>query len=208
MSDARLEALRGQRVVPVIRATDVDDAIATARACARGGMRVVELTHTTPDVERAVAVLREEQLVVGVGTITDAAQVRRAAQAGATFVVSFATPAGVVATAEQLGLLAIPGVFTAGEALSAREQGATAVKLFPARALPPACVGDFRAVMPGLEIMATGGLSVADGSVRRWLDAGALAVGLGSELGSVARHGADEVTRRVEDALGAVLETA
>jgi 2-dehydro-3-deoxyphosphogluconate aldolase / (4S)-4-hydroxy-2-oxoglutarate aldolase len=207
MSDLRLEVLRGQGIVPVIRAADVHDAVETARACARAGMRVVELTHTTPDVERAVATLRDEQLVVGVGTVTDSGQVRRAAAAGASFVVSFATPDGVVETAERLGLLAIPGVFTAGEALTARGQGAVAVKLFPARALPPACVGDLQAVMPGLEIMATGGLAIADGSAQRWLAAGALAVGLGSELGSVARHGADEVTRRAARAL-ALLEAA
>jgi 2-dehydro-3-deoxyphosphogluconate aldolase/(4S)-4-hydroxy-2-oxoglutarate aldolase len=204
MSDPLLELLRGQAVVPVIRATDVDDAVATARACARGGLRLVELTCSTPHVERAVAALRDDQLVVGVGTITDAEQVRRVAEAGADFVVSFAAPDGLIATAQELGLLAIPGVFTPSEALSARAQGVTAVKLFPARALPPVCVGDLQAVMPGLEIMATGGLAIADGSARAWLTAGAIAVGLGSELGSVARHGADEVVRRVERALEAL----
>ena len=101
------------------------------------------------------------------------------------------------------GLVAIPGALTPTEVLVAAEQGADAVKLFPARAVSPAHVADLRAVLPDVPLVATGGLRIADGSARAWLDAGALAVGLGGDLGTVARDGADAVRARARAALDA-----
>ena len=118
MSDA-IEAIAAQGIVPVLRSPDVDDAVRTARACAEAGMRVIELTCTTPSVELALEALRRDDLVLGLGTVTQADQVRRAAEAGATYVVSFAAPAGMVNTARELGLAAIPGAFTPTEVAAA-----------------------------------------------------------------------------------------
>jgi 2-dehydro-3-deoxyphosphogluconate aldolase/(4S)-4-hydroxy-2-oxoglutarate aldolase len=177
--------------------------VATARACARAGLRAVELTHSTPDVETAVRTLSDDGLTVGVGTVTSADQVAAAAAAGAGFVVSYTRPAGMIAMAHRFGLLAIPGALTPTEVFAARSEGAEVVKLFPAHLVPPTFVGDLRAVMPGLALMATGGLSARDGSAATWLAAGALAVGLGSEIGSAARDGAVAVAERAALALAA-----
>jgi 2-dehydro-3-deoxyphosphogluconate aldolase/(4S)-4-hydroxy-2-oxoglutarate aldolase len=200
-----LEAIARQRVVPVLRSADVDDAVATARALAGAGMTVIELTRTTPDVARALEELRHDDgLVLGLGTVTAAEQVREAVAAGARFVVSFTAPAGMVATAAELGVPAIPGALTPTEVLACLEAGAPAVKLFPGRAVSPAYLRDLRAVMPQLRALVTGGLTADAESLRPWLNAGAFAVGLGGELGTVAAHGADEVQRRARAALAAV----
>jgi 2-dehydro-3-deoxyphosphogluconate aldolase/(4S)-4-hydroxy-2-oxoglutarate aldolase len=193
--------LAAQRIIPVLRSADVEDAVATARACARAGMRAIELTRTTPDVERALELLRDDDLLLGVGTITDGDHVRAAARAGARYVVSFTTPAGMVDVAHELGLAAIPGAFTPTEIAACIDAGADAVKLFPAREASPAYPRDLRAVLPELRIVATGGLRATPESAGAWLDAGALAVGLGSELGTVAQDGAEAVTRRARAAL-------
>ncbi len=195
MSDA-IARLAAQRVIPVIRAAHPDDAVATARACAAGGLEVVELTCTTPDVGAALDALRDDGLCVGLGTVTRPEQVDLAIAGGAQFVVSFVLPDGMVARAHGAGLAAIPGAFTPSEVAACRAAGADAVKLFPARALPPAILGDLRAVMPGLRVMVTGGLRATPADLLPWLRAGALAIGLGSELGSVAADGADAVRRR------------
>lgn len=200
-SDSRtvdvLEEIAGQRVVPVLRTRDPDDAVATARACARGGMRVIELTHSIPDVEAAVRVLVEEDdLIVGVGTVIDPAQVRASAALGARFIVSYAFDPRVVETAVELGVSVIPGALTATEVAKCRQAGASAVKLFPARLVEPSYLGDLRAVMPGTEFIVTGGIPSTPEGIRPWLEAGALAVGIGSALGTVAGDGADEVERR------------
>jgi len=203
MSDAVLDALAAQRVVPVLRSATVEDAVATARACARGGMSAIELTHSTPDVEDAVATLTAEGLLVGVGTIADAAQVPGAIAAGARFVVSYTLPPGMVRAAGELAAVAIPGAFTPTEVAACLHDGAAAVKLFPARALSPGYLRDLRAVLPGLRAFPSGGLAARADVLGPWLEAGALAVGLGSDLGTVARLGAGEVERRARLALAA-----
>ena len=144
-----LEQIAAQRVIPVLRSADVADAVATARACAAAGMRAIELTRTTPDVERALEALRDDGLLLGLGTVTDRDQVAAAARAGARFVVSFTAPAGMVEAAHEHGLAAIPGAFTPTEVAACAAAGADAVKLFPARAASPAYLGDLRAVLPG-----------------------------------------------------------
>lgn len=196
-----LELVERQRIVPVLRCRDAEDAIATARAAGRAGLELVELTYTTPGVLDAVPVLVGEGLTVAVGTVTSAEQVAAAGTAGATLVVSFALPDGFVAAAEQAGVAAVPGALTPGEILAAHHAGATVVKLFPARLAGIGMLADMRAVLPQVRLMPTGGVSPAD--APRWLEAGALAVGLGAALGTAASAGADEVERRCREAVEA-----
>jgi 2-dehydro-3-deoxyphosphogluconate aldolase/(4S)-4-hydroxy-2-oxoglutarate aldolase len=193
--------LAAQRVVPVVRAASVTDAVATARVCAEAGMEVVELTHSTPAVEEALDALRGDGLVLGLGTVTDRDQVRAAAEAGTSFVVSFAAPAGLVAEAHRYGLAAVLGAFSPSEVLACARQGADAVKLFPAAELSPRYVSDLRTVLPGLRLTATGGLRATRESAGAWLEAGADWVGLGGDFGTVAGCGAAELSRRVRAAL-------
>jgi 2-dehydro-3-deoxyphosphogluconate aldolase/(4S)-4-hydroxy-2-oxoglutarate aldolase len=196
-----VEQLARQRVLPVLRCADAEDALATARAAAAAGCAVVELTMSTRNVEAAIAPLVEEGLVVAVGTVRDAADVARLAAAGASLVVSFWNPPGFVAAATAAGIPAIPGGFTASELAAAAADGAAAVKLFPASPAGPEYLGALRPLLPEVRLLVTGGIE-PDG-VRPWLDAGALAVGLGSKLGTVGTVGAAEVERRCRAALAA-----
>jgi 2-dehydro-3-deoxyphosphogluconate aldolase/(4S)-4-hydroxy-2-oxoglutarate aldolase len=206
VSEEVLRAIAEQRVLPVLRCPDPDDAVATSRACARAGMKVVELTRSTPGVESALRELRRDGLVLGLGTLSASDQVRPAARAGARFVVSFAAPQCMVESARLQGLTAIPGALTPTEVLRCVEAGAPAVKLFPARSVTPAYLRDLRTVLPELPVLVTGGVT-PDGA-RAWLDAGALAVGLGAHLGSASTHGEDEVERRAREALELVAEVS
>lgn len=196
-----IDELAGQRVLPVLRCADADDALATARAAAAAGCRLVELTMSTPGVEAAIGPLLADGLVVAVGTVRDAADVPRLAAAGASIVVSFWNPPGFVAAATAAGIPAIPGGFTTQELAAARAEGAAAVKLFPASLAGPGYLGALRPLLPGLRLLVTGG--IAPEGVRPWLDAGALAVGLGGNLGTAASVGAAEVEARCRAALAA-----
>jgi 2-dehydro-3-deoxyphosphogluconate aldolase / (4S)-4-hydroxy-2-oxoglutarate aldolase len=200
MSDL-VAAIAEQGVIPVVRARDTDDAVATARALHRGGMRIVELTRSTPRVEEALTALRADGIVLGLGTIATAAEVAPAVAAGARFVVSYARPSGFVEAARDHGVPAFPGVFTPQEAASALAAGAPALKLFPARLAQPAYLRDLRAVLPGVPVMASGGIGTAPEQLLPWLRAGAAAVGVGSDLGTVAEVGTDEVERRARAVL-------
>lgn len=201
MSVNALDQLGRQRVLPVLRCADAEDALATARAAAAAGCTIVELTMSTPDVEDAITPLVDEGLVVAIGTVRDAADVERLAVAGASLVVSFWNPPGFVAAAAAAGIPAIPGGFTAPELAAAVADGAAAVKLFPASLAGPEYIRALRPLLPELRLLVTGGIE-PDG-VRPWLEAGVLAVGLGSALGTAGTVGPDEVERRCRAALAA-----
>ena len=196
-----LEALGRQRVLPVLRCADAADALATARATAAAGCRIVELTMSTPGVEDAIAPLVEEGLTVAVGTVRDAADVPRLAVAGASLVVSFWNPPGFVAAAAEAGITAIPGGFTAHELAAAHADGAMVAKLFPASLAGTSFLPALRPLLPELRLLVTGGIEPE--GVAPWLAAGALAVGLGGSLGTAGTVGAAEVERRCRAALAA-----
>jgi len=194
-----IEELGRQRILPVLRCADADDTIATARAAAAAGCRVVEVTMSTPGAEATIAPLVAEGLVVAVGTVRDARDVPRLADAGAALVVSFWNPPGLLAAAADAGIAAIPGGFTAHELAAAHADGARVAKLFPASLAGPGFLAALRPLLPDLQLLVTGGIT-PDG-VALWLEAGALAVGLGGNLGTAATVGAEEVENRCRAAL-------
>jgi 2-dehydro-3-deoxyphosphogluconate aldolase/(4S)-4-hydroxy-2-oxoglutarate aldolase len=158
---------------------------------------VVELTYSTPGVLDAVAELASAGMQVGVGTIRTPQQVSDAFEAGATFVVSFHRPVGFLDAAAEVGVLAIPGALTPQEVAAAVDEGAEAIKVFPARLVTPSYLGDLRAVLGPVPLLVTGGIDAQRSAIQPWLDAGAWCVGIGSQLGNVRRDGPDQVSRRV-----------
>jgi 2-dehydro-3-deoxyphosphogluconate aldolase/(4S)-4-hydroxy-2-oxoglutarate aldolase len=162
---------------------------------------VVEVTMSTPGAEDAIAPLVADGLMVAVGTVRDARDVARLAAAGASLVVSFWNPPGFVAAAKEAGIEAIPGGFTTHELAVAQANGARVVKLFPASLAGPGYLPALRPLLPDLQLLVTGGISPE--GVATWLEAGALAVGLGSNLGTAGTVGAAEVERRCRAALAA-----
>jgi len=197
--DSLTRAIAAQRVVPVLRTETVQDAIDTARACAAAGITVIELTTSTPDVHRAVRVLADEGLTVGVGTLRNKGELAAVAKAGALFSVSYFTPSGFVERSLDQGLMPIPGVLTPGEIQAAVSAGARTVKIFPAWQSHPRIISDLAPLVGPVDYIVTAGLT--DESTLRWLEAGALAVGAGRALGTVATIGADAVRANVRVSL-------
>ncbi|GGS25322.1 2-dehydro-3-deoxy-phosphogluconate aldolase [Deinococcus knuensis] len=177
------ETLRAAGVVGVLRAPDVEATVHAARAAARGGLRVLELTFTTPGVTDALRTLRAELsgVTVGVGTVLNAAQAREAADAGAAFLVSPHLDDDLLREAQTLGVPYLPGILTPSEAVRAGQLGARVLKVFPAASAGgPGFIRDLRGPLPHLNVMATGG--VRPHEVPAYRAAGALAVGLGGHL--------------------------
>ena len=197
MSDP-LSFLREAAIVAVLRADSAEAAVRAADALAAGGVRALELTYTTPDAAAAIREVRSRHgadVLVGAGTIRTVAQVHESVEAGADFLVTPHLDPAVLGAMVASGRLAVPGVFTPSEVATALDAGALAVKLFPAATGGIGHLKALRGPFPGLQVMATGGIGVGD--VRTWLDAGAIAVGAGSELCSmdlVRAERFDEVT--------------
>jgi 2-dehydro-3-deoxyphosphogluconate aldolase/(4S)-4-hydroxy-2-oxoglutarate aldolase len=163
-------------IVPVVREDGADEALSVAGWLIEQGLDVVELTASTPGWERAVAAL--DGVVVGAGTLRTREDAERAIAAGAQFLVTPCPAPDVRTVAEAAGVPLLEGGFTPGEVLAATDRGIA--KLFPAHVGGTELLRSIRALSPGARIVPTGGIRLVD--VPAWLDAGAYAVGVGSEL--------------------------
>ena len=184
-----LDLLREDRVLSVVRAPEIGDARDLCAALVAGGIHVIELTFTTPDLPRHLerAASGDTGAVVGAGTVQTAAQARTAVEAGAAFLV---TPgqgpeaAAVVAAAHDAGVPIVLGAFTPSEVMTALALGSDAVKIFPAHHLGPKYLKDLSGPFPGVPLVPSGGVNA--GNARQFLDAGALAVSAGTDVVSPA----------------------
>jgi 2-dehydro-3-deoxyphosphogluconate aldolase/(4S)-4-hydroxy-2-oxoglutarate aldolase len=178
-----LSVLAEERLLAVVRAEDADSARRAAEALIAGGIKIVELTLTTPGVLPVVGRLREstgDDVVVGVGTVRDPQDALAAAEAGAQFLVSPHAAPPLVDAMLATGVPALPGALTPTEVAGALAAGASVVKLFPAATVGPAHLRALRGPFPELTVVPTGGVDLD--RAPAWLSAGAVAIGAGSEL--------------------------
>jgi 2-dehydro-3-deoxyphosphogluconate aldolase/(4S)-4-hydroxy-2-oxoglutarate aldolase len=170
-------------VVAVIRMKDPAKLRAVFDALAEGGVRAIEVTMTVPGAVDLIAQLSKSLppgIVLGAGTVIDAATARAVIDAGARFIVSPVFRREVVNVCLERGIVSAPGCFSPTEILDAHDMGADVVKVFPATALGPPYIRDLRAPMPQLRLMPTGGVTLDNAG--DWIRAGAVAVGVGSAL--------------------------
>lgn len=170
-------------VVAVIRMKDADKLRAVVEAIAAGGVRAIEVTMTVPGAVNLIAKLAaslSHDILLGAGTVTDAATARAVIDAGARFVVGPVYRPEVISACNDRDVAVAPGCFTPTEILDAHERGADIVKVFPATALGPQFIKDVRAPLPQVKLMPTGGVSLDNAG--DWIRAGAVAVGVGSAL--------------------------
>lgn len=182
---AILNKLENAGVIAVVRGKTVEEAIKASNAIVKGGITGIELTFTVPNADHAIAELaanykKDPTIVIGAGTVLDAVTARLAIMAGAEFIVS---PCFDKETAKICNLYQIPylpGCMTITEMKTALTYGADIVKLFPGSAFGPSIVKAFKAPLPHLNIMPTGGVSLAN--MQDWFAAGVVAVGVGGNL--------------------------
>jgi 2-dehydro-3-deoxyphosphogluconate aldolase/(4S)-4-hydroxy-2-oxoglutarate aldolase len=177
-----LAEIEARRAFAVIRTDTAEQAVEAGRACLRGGIALLEITLTIPGALDAIRRLSTEPgAIVGVGSVTEPAQVRAAAAAGARFAVSPHFDADVLAEAKSHGLLSSMGGVTPTEAMTCHRAGVDVTKVFPASSFGgPAHLKALREPMPFLRLMPTGG--VDESNLRAYLDAGATGFGLGGSL--------------------------
>jgi 2-dehydro-3-deoxyphosphogluconate aldolase / (4S)-4-hydroxy-2-oxoglutarate aldolase len=176
-----LEArLRRARLVPVIRVGDADEARELIERLVEAELDVVELTTTIPGWAEVASRLRSAHpdLTLGLGTIADAEHARQAVAAGADFCVSPRLVPEARPVLAAAGVPFIEGGLTPTEVLDAASRGIA--KLFPAHVGGARYLASLLAVAPEARIMPTGGIPLAE--VPKWLEAGAIAVGVGSDL--------------------------
>jgi len=205
-----VERLIAARLVGIVRLDDLEQAVAAASRAVDAGLEVIEVTFTLACAGRAIERLRRDhpEALVGAGTVRQVAQLEEAAAAGAQFLVAPGLNPTLVEAARRRELPLLPGVFTASEVDMGLRLGAELLKLFPAEPSGPGYLAAMLQPFPEAKLVPTGGITATNAAA--YLDAGAVAVAMGSSLFPARRIGADGpdvVAQLVREALAAVNKT-
>ena len=205
---AVLKSLREIGLVPVLRAESVDKALALAEAIAAGGVTVLEITMTVPGAIQVMRKLAEQRpdILIGAGTVLDAETARMCILEGAKFVVSPALNLQTIEMCHRYSIAVLPGALTPTEIVAAWQAGADVVKVFPCSALGGAkYLKALQGPLPQIQLIPTGGVSLA--TAEEFLAAGAFALGVGGDLvdAKAAREGrTDVITENAQKYIGIV----
>lgn len=179
----QFQQLSQSKVIAILRCEKVDSLVDVAKALLEGGIRIMEVTFTVPkalQIIEAVADQLGDQILLGAGTVLDTATARSAMLAGAEFFVSPGTSLEVIQTCRTYDKMVIPGAMTPTEVLTAWQAGCDAVKIFPSDCLGPKHIKALKGPLPQIPLIPTGGINAEN--AREFMDAGALAVGVGGSL--------------------------
>lgn len=194
-------------LVAIVRTDTPDQAVRIAEACADGGAAAVEITFTVPGAVRAIEELARSPrgVLIGAGTVLDPETARIAILAGAQYIISPSLNVETARLCNRYGVPYMPGACTIRDIVDAMECGVDVIKVFPGEALGPVFIKAAKAPLPQANLMPTGGVSVAN--VKQWIDAGAVAVGVGGNLIAGAKTGDfASITRLAKEFIAAIRE--
>ncbi|WP_373543344.1 bifunctional 4-hydroxy-2-oxoglutarate aldolase/2-dehydro-3-deoxy-phosphogluconate aldolase [Chamaesiphon sp.] len=178
-----LKFVKQQRVIAVIRSSDLRVGKKMAQAVAAGGIKLIEITANSDRPWELIESLRAElpDCSIGAGTVLSLADVRNAIACGAEYIFTPHLDLSLIQAATTATIPIVPGALTPTEIVSAWQSGATAVKVFPIQAVGGV---SYLQVLQGpigqIPLIPTGGVTVINAA--DFLAAGAVAVGLAGSL--------------------------
>lgn len=199
-------------VVAVIRAESKAEGVKIVDAVKQGGIKALEITMTVPGAVDIIKELSEtyknEDVIIGAGTVLDPETARLCILAGAKYIVSPSLNVETVKLCNRYRVPIMPGIMTVKEALEALEYGVEILKVFPGNAFGPSIISAFRGPLPQGNFMPTGGVSLEN--AKDWIRAGAVAIGTGGDLTKGAKTGdyqlVTETARKFVEAVKAARE--
>ena len=174
-------------LVPLFTHDDITTAQQVIEAAYRGGVRVFEFTNRKKNsfevfVEMLEYCQKFPDLMLGIGTVMDGPTTKKFIDAGAHFIISPILKLEMAEVCHAHNILWMPGCATLTEIVTAKEHGAKVIKVFPGSVLGPAFVSSIMPVVPDLQLMITGGVEPNEKNLGGWFKAGAMSVGMGSQL--------------------------
>ena len=177
-------ALSRRPLVAILRGLTPDRALDVSGVLLDAGFTTVEVPLNSPQATKSIGLIRErfgDQLVVGAGTVRTTEELEALADVGCQIALSPHCNPRLIEYSLLLGIVPVPGVATPTEMMHALDAGAHWLKVFPAISCGEGFFRQVRAVLPPqVRLMAVGG--VAPDNMLRFMDAGADAVGIGSQL--------------------------
>jgi len=178
-----LNRIRENGLLAVIRGPSPDLTLKMVDALVAGGVLGIEITFSTPNAPEVVRSLVShygDQIVLGMGTLTEIEHVAQASQAGANYLVSSHCEKELAQAMVSTGLGVMIGALTPTEVLQAPRYGSDVVKIFPGSLGGPSYIKALRGPFPNIPLMPTGGVGLEN--IADWFAAGVFAVGAGSNL--------------------------
>lgn len=175
-------------LVPLFYNDDIETSKKVIEACYKGGARLLEFTARGDFAHEVFGELNKyvlkyfPEMIMGVGSVTDAAAASRFMALGANFIVTPVLREDIAMVCNRRKVLWSPGCGSLGEITKAEELGCEVVKLFPGGVYGPGFVKAIKGPQPWTSIMPTGGVSPTEESIESWFDAGVTCVGMGSKL--------------------------
>jgi 2-dehydro-3-deoxyphosphogluconate aldolase/(4S)-4-hydroxy-2-oxoglutarate aldolase len=175
-------------MIPLFYHSDIEIAKKTLKACYDGGARLLEFTSRGDFAHEIFAQLNKyvlaelPEMIMGVGSVTDAAAASLYMQLGANFIVTPVLREDIALVCNRRKVLWSAGCGSLTEIAKAEELGGEIIKLFPGSTYGPDFVKAIKGPQPWTSIMPTGGVSTEEDNLRGWFDAGVTCVGMGSQL--------------------------
>jgi len=174
-------------IMPVFYHNNADVAKHVIDCCYGAGIRIFEFTNRGANADATFKILFDHiqqypDFILGIGTIYEDEMTRKFTDLGASFIVSPILKDTMAAICHEHNILWIPGCSTLTEIVQAKDLGARIIKLFPASVLGPKFIASVMPVIPGLQLMPTGGIEPTKENLWAWYMAGAVCVGIGSKL--------------------------
>jgi len=168
------------RLVAVVRSKSAEEALATAKAVAQGGVQFIEITFSVPSALDVIEILvAEGRLHVGAGTVLANEEAEEAIGTGAQFIVSPSLELNLIPICHDANVPCIPGAATPTEILTAARAKADLVKIFPADTIGgPHFVRQMSGPFPDIRFMVSGGVSLTN--IKEYVQAGVTGICLGS----------------------------
>ena len=174
-------------IITIIRGLSPDCAEKTVEAIHAGGLHLAEITFdqtappkVTADIIRTLSRQFEGKVLIGAGTVMTLEQLHAAYNAGAAYIISPNADSSVIRETKRLGLLSMPGAYTATEGARCYAEGADIVKVFPSDSAGPGYIKALRGPLHHIPLAAVGGVNLDN--IRDFFDAGARCVGIGSNI--------------------------
>jgi len=200
-------------MIPLFYDPDIEISKNIVQACYQGGARLLEFTHRgdfAHEVFRELIRFANESLpgmIIGVGSVTDAASASYYLMNGANFIVTPVFREDIAIVCNRRKVLWSPGCGSLTEIAKAEEMGAEIVKLFPGNIYGPEFIKAIKGPQPWTSIMPTGGVTTEKENLKAWFDAGVSCVGLGSKLISkelVKNQDYDQISNTIKKTLALI----
>ena len=187
VSNTSLAVILRTKIVAILRGVNPTQVLPLAEALHAGGVQALEITMNSPGALALIEKLAKRmngKMLVGAGTVLDAATAQTAIHAGASFIISPSVDVGVIEMTRRLGAVSIPGAYTPTEIVQAHRSGGDLIKVFPA--MHASYIQAIRGPLPHIPLMPTGGVTLEN--IRSFQVAGAVAFGIGSAMVDAGRE--------------------